>query len=778
MLKRVIVFITVFAISTTLWAEQYQLISNARVYIKTSETEKERSILPKQFFPNANVYVRMLSSSKEKNETFTIGVYKDSVKIAEYLCQAPTEWSEEYKTLKECLLTPIKPSKTWYTDRNAIARGALLRTKTHQFHYLCVLVSDFDDTQTWESFPYNDCDISAMKNAFNSINNQQQYAKGKQYLLSNPQTTQSTIISCMDSIVASTNKEDFIILYLSSHGEKDQQKQFHFITKDSHKDSKNGKLINSITQNDINNYVNELTTKGARVLLFIDACYAGAILDNDIHGEAAYYLSTGKNSPAYHNHFLGSPFAIALMEVMSGTLNGIDNNCFNEDKVQVGSLGHYLSNAVYKYQNQEQDPTKEIHDFNPAYVLWHIRNSHVIQSSSQIIDLERLSRSEQLSASERAKVLIQIGDCYYNGDGTNINFDTALSCYRDATDLNSKDSIQAKAYMKIAKCLYYGNPYKDLSQAHSAAKKAANLGDFEACYWVGLDLINGEGIDKDIDEGVKWIKKAAKKGYPQAQRQLGLCYILGECVKQDMVKAFKWIEKAAEKDEVAQYFLGLFYYKGEGGTPQDYFKAVECFTKAAEKELAPAQRSLGNCYFYGHGITQDYMKAAEWLTKAANQGDDYAQNSLGYLYHYGLGVTINYATAYKLYTAAAEQENIYAYTNLGTMYCNGEGVPQNYTKGIEWYTKAAEQNEPTAQANLGDCYYYGDGVQQDFTTAVEWYTKGSKQGDVYSQYMMGWCYFNGKGVEKDHELGLKLIQNAANHGEEKAIKFIKDYETE
>lgn len=45
-------------------------------------------------------------------------------------------------------------------------------------------------------------------------------------------------------------------------------------------------------------------------------------------------------------------------------------------------------------------------------------------------------------------------------------------------------------------------------------------------------------------------------------------------------KAFEWYQKAAEQDHaVAQYFLGLLYYKGEG-IPQNYEKAYFWFSIA------------------------------------------------------------------------------------------------------------------------------------------------------------------------------------------------------
>lgn len=55
------------------------------------------------------------------------------------------------------------------------------------------------------------------------------------------------------------------------------------------------------------------------------------------------------------------------------------------------------------------------------------------------------------------------------------------------------------------------------------------------------------GVEKDMDEAVKWIRKAAEQGDAQAQYNLGVCYISGDGVVPNKQEAMKWLRKAAKQ---------------------------------------------------------------------------------------------------------------------------------------------------------------------------------------------------------------------------------------
>ena len=58
---------------------------------------------------------------------------------------------------------------------------------------------------------------------------------------------------------------------------------------------------------------------------------------------------------------------------------------------------------------------------------------------------------------------------------------------------------------------------------------------------------NGEGVEKNQAEAVKWYRKAAEQGLEGAQCNLGIMYENGYGITKDLDEAVKWYRKAAEQ---------------------------------------------------------------------------------------------------------------------------------------------------------------------------------------------------------------------------------------
>ncbi|MBU0992502.1 MAG: SEL1-like repeat protein [Proteobacteria bacterium] len=175
----------------------------------------------------------------------------------------------------------------------------------------------------------------------------------------------------------------------------------------------------------------------------------------------------------------------------------------------------------------------------------------------------------------------------------------------------------------------------------------------EAQYNLGYLYLEGQGMAKDVESGIRWIKKAANQGFTMAQYELGAFYQAGLFVKQDFQSAFDWFKKAAEKDSIeAQYNLGYLYLEGKG-TGKNPETAVQWIEKAAHKGLANAQYDMGVFYFEGTSVPRNYPLAIQWYQLAARQGFPAAMH------------------------------------NLAHMYLNGQGIPADKDKAMEWFQKAA-----------------------------------------------------------------------------------------
>ncbi|KAF9161894.1 hypothetical protein DFQ26_004041 [Actinomortierella ambigua] len=283
--------------------------------------------------------------------------------------------------------------------------------------------------------------------------------------------------------------------------------------------------------------------------------------------------------------------------------------------------------------------------------------------------------------------------------------------------------------------------------------------------WCTKLIWEGQGVDQNDVEAVKWFTKAAEQGDENAQHNLGVMYEYGQGVDQNNAEAAKWYTMAAEQGDVnAQINLGWMYALGQGVDQSDG-DAVKWYTKAAEKGDSGAQNYLGLKYAQGQGVDQSLVEAFMWFTKAAEQGNPSAQCNVGLMYAHGQGVDQSDADAVKWYTKASEQGDAYAQRNLGLMYAQGRGVDQNSAEAAKWFTKAAEQGNINAQNNLGRCYDLGRGVEQCDVEAVKWYIKAAEQGNVNAQHNLGLMYAQGRGVNGNGAEAVKWFTKAVEQGD-------------
>ena len=120
-------------------------------------------------------------------------------------------------------------------------------------------------------------------------------------------------------------------------------------------------------------------------------------------------------------------------------------------------------------------------------------------------------------------------------------------------------------------------------------------------------------------EAAKWYRLAAEQGDADAQFNLGLMYDDGKGVPQDDVEAVKWYRLAAEQDDAdAQFNLGVMYAQSEG-VPKDYVLAHMWFSLAAGQgaEDAVQKCDLIEKFMTASQIAEAHRLAREWKQRPA-----------------------------------------------------------------------------------------------------------------------------------------------------------------
>lgn len=387
--------------------------------------------------------------------------------------------------------------------------------------------------------------------------------------------------------------------------------------------------------------------------------------------------------------------------------------------------------------------------------------------------------------------LVAQGDCYYFGYGRLQDFLEALK----------QDEVLHSFLIEALKSRWCGwditHPItKNFIKACRVYEYAAEQGNAEAQYRLGLHYCEGPEIAINFNKAIELLQRAAEQGHLEAQYRLGLQYY-----NRDDNKYREWLEKAAMQGHAnSQYNLGCHYASYQREMTQK--EAVKWYQRAAEQGHSEAQYCIGLCYYYGQGVTQDYKEAVKWLERAAEQGHGDSQHKLGLCYINSQGVTLDLRKArewlhkavekgvcsletfkdlipgeeeyqegcmceksgnlylnqaFLNYKKAAEKGHTEAHYQLALCYDREKGTSKDERKAQEWYQKCAAQGHPVAQ---GDCYYFGYGVLQNYKEAAKYYLQAANQGNAEAQRKIGVCYYNGKGVTQDFKEAVKWFHKA------------------
>ena len=116
------------------------------------------------------------------------------------------------------------------------------------------------------------------------------------------------------------------------------------------------------------------------------------------------------------------------------------------------------------------------------------------------------------------------------------------------------------------------------------------------------------------EEMLEHYRRAAALNDAPAQYNLAQCYNFGRGVERDPSEAFAWYCKSARQGNYqAQFFVGLFYERGDGGVEQDHKKAAEWYQKAADQGDPKARHHLAVLL---HGrCTGEYVTAGNTSEK-------------------------------------------------------------------------------------------------------------------------------------------------------------------
>ena len=219
-----------------------------------------------------------------------------------------------------------------------------------------------------------------------------------------------------------------------------------------------------------------------------------------------------------------------------------------------------------------------------------------------------------------AEAAMKLAECYMKGEGVEKNEEDALAWFRKAAEMKSRGSAatlatpelasdpspstaepaQSPTPAPVAPAPAVAPPTKKGGRHKLWVTVAAGLvmligGGAGAYYalredpYVAYQRLTKEGKER---EAMERLREAAEDGNAEAQFKLGVCHENGAGVSKNPMEAARWYQAAAEQGvEEAQCSLGVYYANG-WGVGKDLEQAVKWYSVAAEQGSEAAKEAL------------------------------------------------------------------------------------------------------------------------------------------------------------------------------------------
>src|ERR1700721_3958368 len=159
----------------------------------------------------------------------------------------------------------------------------------------------------------------------------------------------------------------------------------------------------------------------------------------------------------------------------------------------------------------------------------------------------------------------------------------------------------------------------DYQGAFREWKAAADKGQAEAQYDLGLLYAKGLGVQRDLQVAQQWYEAAAAQGNAQAEYSLGQMYAQGWGIPADQASTLRWMEMANGSNGDNQEDPGWLAIEGYG-TATDFTKAAYWYRLGAGPGPAEAPYALARPHSGGKGVPRDQTQAFKLLQMSAMQG--------------------------------------------------------------------------------------------------------------------------------------------------------------
>lgn len=287
-------------------------------------------------------------------------------------------------------------------------------------------------------------------------------------------------------------------------------------------------------------------------------------------------------------------------------------------------------------------------------------------------------------------------------------------------------------------------------------KAAENKSIGNALYQLHRIYLNGTaGIPADAEKASDYLRQAAEAGHVEAQWTLGIQLMKGEGIAKDMSAAGAWFQKVAAQSaapslsEQAQIRLATLYRDGmlkvASAEEANVAEALRLLMPLAQKGNAEACSELGHTLGRDRGsMLADAAASLFWHRKAAQLGRHIAKFDVAYT------LLVNLKENLALHNAIRWLNAREGVTAAGDPYPNLFFDPiHGYQSAWKEFREAEAdlrdfQGSPWIRKHLAELYLIDEFHQEDkFDEAFRMLTDACKQNDPLAQAMLSVIYTKG-----------------------------------
>ena len=271
----------------------------------------------------------------------------------------------------------------------------------------------------------------------------------------------------------------------------------------------------------------------------------------------------------------------------------------------------------------------------------------------------------------------------------------------------------------------------DMENGFAYWKVAAEQGDAEGLYHVGVFYGTGDVVSQDYKKSKGYFELADQRGCFDATFQLGVYHMFGFGVKKNIQKALACFERAAANGHAdAAAWAGQIYERGSFGVKVNHQKAFNLYMIAAEQDNEEAIWFVIQGYLLGQGAKKDFDKAYEWFQKAETLGYERIKTLFG-THYFNQGDAESLNKAHQLFIDGCNADIPQAFYFMGLMALKGFCETNDVRSEVrDWFLEGAMRGDrmsisalmkafPADYAQYAKCFEQNISIRDLFIDQVQ-----------------------------------------------------------